>query len=94
MQATCPAAEARNGAEAVKLAMKACELTGWIGPAHLDTLAAAYAETGDFDSAVKWQKEAVRLLTKKDPAEWSAQFEDRLKLYESGKPCRESPWGN
>ena len=91
VQATCPVAEMRNGAEAVKLATKACELTEWKEPMHVDTLAAAYAETGDFDSAVKWQKEAIRLLTKKDPAEWPAQFEARLKLYESGKPCRESP---
>jgi len=91
MQATCPAAEARDGAEAVKLATKGCELTGWNKPAHLDTLAAAYAETGDFDAAVKWQKEAIRLLTNKDPAEWPAQFEERLKLYESGKPYRENP---
>ena len=58
---------------------------------HVDTLAAAYAETGDFESAIKWQKEAIHLLTAKDPAEWPAQFEARLKLYELGKPYIESP---
>lgn len=91
MQATCPAAEVRNGSEAVKNATRACELTQWQKPMHLDTLAAAYAEVGDFDSAVKWQKEAIRLLTAEDPASWPAQFAERLRLYESGQPCREQP---
>jgi tetratricopeptide (TPR) repeat protein len=90
-QATCPAAEVRNGAEAVKNATRVCELTEWKKAQYVDTLAAAYAETGDFDSAVKWQKKAISLLTKEDPAEWPAEFDGRLKLYESGKPYRESP---
>ena len=91
MQAGCPAAEFRNGAEAVKNATRACELTQWKEAMYVDTLAAAYAEVGDFESAVKWQKEAINLLTKKEPAEWPGQFDERLKLYESGKPYRESP---
>jgi WD40 repeat protein/serine/threonine protein kinase len=91
MQATCPAAEVRNGAEAVKNATRVCELTEWKKAQYVDTLAAAYAETGDFESAVKWQKKAISLLTEEDPAEWPAEFQERLKLYESGKPYRESP---
>jgi WD40 repeat protein/serine/threonine protein kinase len=91
MQATCPAAEVRNGAEAVKNATRACELTQWKKAQYVNTLAAAYAEVGDFESAVKWQKEAIRLLTEEDPAEWPAEFQERLRLYESGKPYRESP---
>jgi tetratricopeptide (TPR) repeat protein len=90
-QAGCPAAEVRNGAEAVKNATRACELTQWKEAMYVDTLAAAYSETGDFDSAIKWQKEAINLLTKKEPAEWPGQFDERLKLYQSGKPYRESP---
>jgi len=90
-QAGCPAAEVRNGAEAVKNATRACELTEWKEAMYLDTLAAAYAEVGDFESAVKWQKNGISLLTGKEPAEWPGQFDERLKLYQSGKPCRESP---
>ena len=45
----------------VALATKAWELSGWKDASHLETLAAAYAATGDFDSAVKWQTAANAL---------------------------------
>jgi WD40 repeat protein/tetratricopeptide (TPR) repeat protein len=88
--ATFPRADLRNGTKAIEYATKACELTKWKSANIIDTLAAAYAEAGDFDSAVKRQKEAVDLLTEKEPA-WQAEFEERLKLYQSGKPYREAP---
>jgi len=90
LRAACPAAELRDGAKAVGAATKACELTNWKKAHYVGTLAAAYAETGDFDSAVKRQKKAIDLLTKEEE-ELRADFEERLKLYESGKPYRESP---
>jgi tetratricopeptide (TPR) repeat protein len=89
-QATYPVAELRNGPEAIENATKACELTDWQIPAYVDTLAAAYAETGDFDSATKWQKKAIGLLTKELRALMQADFELRLRLYELGLPARES----
>ena len=52
----------------------------------LDTLAAAYAEAGQFDSAVNAQKEAMALL---QDEERKKDFSTRLKLYESGTPYRE-----
>jgi tetratricopeptide (TPR) repeat protein len=89
--ATSSVAEFRNGAKAVEFATNACEQTNWKNADHVNTLAAAYAEVGDFDSAVKWQKEAVNLLTEKEPSNQHAEFEERLKLYQSGKPYREAP---
>jgi tetratricopeptide (TPR) repeat protein len=56
--ATAPGPELRNGAVAVKLAARACELTRGAQPAYLGTLAAAYAETGRFDDAVKMAQKA------------------------------------
>ena len=52
MLAACPEAKYRDGQRAVESATRACELTVWQQPGCLDTLAAAYAEAGDFDAAV------------------------------------------
>ena len=53
--------------------------------AFLDTLAAAYSETADFDAAVKWQKKAVQLAG----AESQKGMKSRLKRYEEKKPHRD-----
>ena len=58
--ATYPDSNARDGAEAVRLAARACELTDRRVPAFLGTLAAAYAEAGDFPRAVATGEEALR----------------------------------
>jgi tetratricopeptide (TPR) repeat protein len=89
-QATYPVAELRNGPEAIENASKACELTNWKTGTYVDTLAAAYAEAGDFASAIEWQKKAIDLLTEEERPLLQPDFESRLKLYESGQPARQS----
>lgn len=84
--ATCPQDKLRDGKKALALAKKACELTDWKEPLYLDTLAAAYAETGQYTEAVKYQEMAL-----KDPAfakshGKEAQF--RLEVYMAGEPYR------
>ena len=74
----------RDGKQAVKSATTACELSQWKAPFHLDVLAAAYAETGDFKNAVKWQTKAIDLA----PKDQKSDYESRLQLYKSGKPFR------
>jgi tetratricopeptide (TPR) repeat protein len=89
-RATYPVAKLRNGPEAVENATKACELANWKVAACVDTLAAAYAEAGDFASAIDWQKKAIDLMTEQQGARQQLDFEARLKAYESARPVRQS----
>jgi tetratricopeptide (TPR) repeat protein len=57
--ATDPDSNSRDGTEAVRLAERACMLTDRRVPVLLDTLAAAYAETGDFGRALAAAEEAL-----------------------------------
>jgi tetratricopeptide (TPR) repeat protein/tRNA A-37 threonylcarbamoyl transferase component Bud32 len=81
--ATDPAPTRRDGKSAVEFATKVCELTSWKNSTYLDTLAAAYAESGQFDAAVKWQTKAIDLLSS---ATEMAEYGTRLKLYREKKP--------
>ncbi len=85
--ATCPDDKYRDAKRSVELATKACELTGWRQWNNLDTLAAAYAETGNFTEAVKWQEKALELV----PGQRKPEIAHRLELYKSGTPYRNIP---
>ena len=85
--ATSPFDEFRNGERAIELATKACELTAFQMPHILSTLAAAHAEAGDFESAVKWSTQAVE-LGQGDPSQ--QQLTEELAGYKAGKPWREN----
>jgi tetratricopeptide (TPR) repeat protein len=82
IRATCPDPEFRAGEEAIRFATRACELTGWKSYAELDTLAAAYAEAGEFTNAVIWQMTAVE----KAPDKQKQSVSERLELYRSNQP--------
>ncbi len=91
--ATSPDEKLRDGARAIRLATQACELTDWKAPHILSTLAAAYAETGDFDAAVKWSSKAVELASKEHDDPKAKETLDALKKelenYQAKKPTRE-----
>jgi tetratricopeptide (TPR) repeat protein len=84
--ATAPEARFRDGRRAVDAATRANELTGWKNPEFIDTCAAAYAEAGDFDRAVKWQTRAIDLLSNESQKN---DFRVRLKLYQANQPYHE-----
>jgi tetratricopeptide (TPR) repeat protein len=67
LRATCPDAAIRNGQAAVNDGKKACELARWKNSSFTDTLAAAYAEAGDFDSAVRYEEQAIALRQSEGP---------------------------
>lgn len=77
----------RDGDRAVQYASRACEISEWKDLSCIDTLAAAYAEAGDFDSAVKWQSGVVELADQTE----KRSYRKRLKLYRKGKPYRTKP---
>lgn len=89
LQATCPAASVRDGREAIRLGTKACELTRWKEAVVIDTLAAAYAETGGFERAVKLQQQALQLRSVAPDVRQGMQ--DRLASYQKRKPYRQPP---
>ncbi|MFQ6048316.1 MAG: tetratricopeptide repeat protein, partial [Phycisphaerae bacterium] len=82
--ATCPDEGVRDGQQAVVLAKRARRLRGPNDPQTLDTLAAAYAEAGQFERAIETQVRAVRLAA----AEKKDLYLRRLGLYRAGRAVR------
>jgi Flp pilus assembly protein TadD len=90
--ATCPEPSVRNGPEAVALARRACDLaTEDQAPRFIDTLAAAYAESGQFAEAVAAAQRAAALARKAGKEGEAEQFQARLELYRQEKPYRQPP---
>ena len=98
---TSPDDKLRNGRRAIELATEACKLTEYKVPHILSTLAAACAETGDFDNAVKWitkglelaDKVTDKVTDKEGDKEGDKETKDALKKelenYKAKKPTRE-----
>lgn len=84
--ATSPDDELRDGKRSIELATLACEITDYKAPHILSTLAAAYAEAGQWEEAIKWSKKAVELG---DDESIKDQLKKELASYEEKKPWRE-----
>jgi TPR repeat protein len=87
--AVSPEAELRNGAFAVEImeGVTAERPT----PAYLDTLAAAYAEAGQFEDAARAQQRAIDALSGSESTATRDEYLDRAELYRSRRPYREAP---
>ncbi len=87
--ATSPDAGLRDGSEAVRLATHAAQLTSEQDPSILATLAAAYAEAGQFAKATVTNQQAVNLATQQGKADLAATLSDRMGLFQRETPIRE-----
>jgi protein O-mannosyl-transferase len=87
--ATCPLATVRNGTEAVPLAQRAVTLSEGKEPVILDTLAAAYAEAGQFAEATSTAELAFALAQSRGETPLADRIRGRLELYRAGQPYRE-----
>jgi len=86
--ATSKRPEFRDGAEAVRLAKRACELTNYRNPETLYTLAAAYAEIGRFTEAVQVAQEAIELCLSSGKEKRAKDIARLQQLYKAGRPYR------
>jgi uncharacterized protein len=59
----------------------------WSDPSHIDTLAAAYAGAGDFESAIKFEQMAIEHL--RSDSDRKGDYEQRLRLFQRHNPYRE-----
>lgn len=82
--ATSSDSSVRNGAEALGLAERARQLAGEPSAQLLDTLAAAYAETGQFPAAIRTAELALKLATESNDTRHAHALSARLKLYQAG----------
>jgi tetratricopeptide (TPR) repeat protein len=89
--ATHPAEAFRDPREAVLLAERAGSIAQGRDVAVLDILAAAYASQGRYDKAVSTAKEAVGLSARLGDSDSTKRIEERLRLYEGGRPYRVDP---
>ena len=91
LRATSPDSNFRDGKQALSDARQACKLSRNSDPQSLDTLAAAYAETGDYDSAEDAEERAVKALLVSDDFNMPTQnvFQKHLASFKQRRPIRD-----
>jgi tetratricopeptide (TPR) repeat protein len=84
--ATSTSKDARDVNRAIELAQRACEMTDFKDFKTLDTLAAVYAVSGNYDSAVKWSEQAIALLADDSDPQLRDRMLNALAEYRSRRP--------
>ena len=81
--ATCPQVELRDCKQAIEIAEHLCKITEYEHAVALDTLAAAYAECGRTEDAIRWVERAIHLATAAGDTEAAESFRTRLEIYKT-----------
>src|SRR6266404_9064423 len=88
VRATFSETRVRNGTKAVELAERADHLTGNANASISATLAAAYAEAGQFQNAITTAKRALQLATDQGNTALAEAIRAQITLYQAGSPYR------
>lgn len=88
---THPDAEVRKPDDALRLATRACELTGQRDPSALMSLAAARAALGEFAAAGDTARLALQLAESGGRDDLAAQCRELVSAYSAGKPSYRRP---
>jgi Flp pilus assembly protein TadD len=88
--ATSPDASLRNGLKAIQLAKQADRLVGGTNIIALRTLAAAYAENGEFANAIKTARSAMQLARMHGEDTMITDLDQQIALYQLGMPYRDT----
>jgi protein O-mannosyl-transferase len=88
--ATSPDASLRNGPKAVELGRQADRLVGGTNTVVLRTLAAAYAENGEFANAIRTARSAMQLARMHGEDSLTTDLDQQITLYQLGMPYRET----
>jgi Tfp pilus assembly protein PilF len=83
----------RRPEEALQYATAVCESTGYAMAEPMDTLAAAFAALGRFDQALATARRALKAAQDAGERESAARIEERLRLYEQGRPYQKGGAG-
>lgn len=86
---TCPDDQTRDGSLALEYGKKAAEASHYEEAYILSTLAAAYAETGDFEAAREWSQKSVEVATENND-DCLESVKKELESYKENKPWRET----
>jgi len=88
--ATSQDASLRNGPKAIELAGQADRLVGGTNTLVLRTLAAAYAENGEFSNAIRTAQSAMQLARMHGEDSLMRDLDQQIALYQLGMPYRET----
>ena len=88
--ATSPDASLRNGPKALELAKQVDRLAGGTNTLVLRTLAAAYAENGEFANAIRTARSAMQLARMHGEDGVMTDLDQQIALYQLGMPYRET----
>jgi Flp pilus assembly protein TadD len=86
--ATAPDPAIRDGIKAVEFAQRAMELSHGRDPNYLRTLAAAYAESGQFSKAITTAKQAIVVAIMQGKSRFAKVLDEDLALYREHVPLR------